>query len=160
VLHRRSFSRVATLLVALLAFGALAATSVAARPGKHQEEKRGGKKPLGKIVSFDSSTMLLTLVDKEGVEHTGTVAADAKVKVRHRGEHDATEEHTSPSNGTLDDLVPGALVLKMKRDEDVIVGIRLAPPRAEEPAEEPISDETDEDAGDEGDGDDGSKSEA
>ncbi|HEV2754766.1 MAG TPA: hypothetical protein VG318_03185 [Actinomycetota bacterium] len=114
----------------------LAAAAPAAAKSPHSEQ-RGGKKPLGSIVSFDPATSAL-VVDVAGDEDlTATVAEDAQVKLEHRGSHRRSKAHGNPSNGSLEDLVAGALVLRMKVEDEEVTKIRLRPaPAAETPPAE------------------------
>ena len=141
----RGFRTISLLSAALLACGLLAAPGIA---------KPGGKKPIGEIVSFDGESMTLVVEMKSGSELTAEVADDAQIKLEHRGNHSTGKGHGNPTTGSLDDLVEGAKVLRLKFDkhEGVISKIRLRPAPEECKADDTEDDETDEgESDDEGD---------
>ena len=142
----RGFRTISLLSAALLVCGLLASPGLAAKPG--------GKKPIGEIVSFDESSMTLVVEMKSGSELVAEVADEAQIKLEHRGDHSTGKGHGNPTRGSLDDLVEGAKVLRLKldKDEGVVSKIRL---RAA-PKECDVEDTEDDDSDDEESDDDGS----
>ena len=136
-----------TLAVVSLA-GILAAGSLPAGAKSSRSEHRGGKKALGEIVSFDAATAGLVVKLTSGDELTASVAPDAQVKLEHRGAK-RNKEHGNPTRGSLDDLVPGAAVLRLKLEDDAVTKIRLRPAPA--PIETPVPTEADDLGGDDSD---------
>jgi hypothetical protein len=111
----------------------------AAIAGPKAAARKGGKKPMGTVSSFDGTT--LSVARKNGSSLTVTTDEDTRVKLEHRGRH---ARKGNPSNGTLEDLVVGAFVLKMKVDDDVLEKIRLRLPATSAdacPAQGPSEDE-------------------
>ncbi|HYP22556.1 MAG TPA: hypothetical protein VEV43_03195 [Actinomycetota bacterium] len=138
-MHR---SATRTLTVVALT-GLLAAASLPAQAKSRHKEHRG-KKAMGEIVSFDEATMTLE-VDLPGDEDfSGAVDPDARVKLDHRGWNKRGGSHGNPTEGSLDDLLPGAAVLRMKVEDDLVTKIRIRP-IAEAPLP-PAEDGDDEDA--------------
>jgi hypothetical protein len=133
-------------LVALLAAASLPAQAKSSRPKQHR-----GKKAMGEVVSFDEATMTL-VVDLPGDEDfTGAVDPDVQVKVDHRG-WAKSGSHGNPTEGSLEDLVAGTAVLRMKVEDELVTKIRVR--RSAEQA--PPAEEGEEDEGstdDAGDGD-------
>ena len=125
--------------VTALSLVALVATAAPAPAKSSRSDHRGGKKPIGEVVSFDAATSALVLELANGEELTATVDEDAQVKLEHRGSHRRNKGHGNPSNGSLEDLVAGALVLRMKVEDEEVTKIRLRPATApaETPAEKP-----------------------
>ncbi len=157
-MHRAGKALIVVSLAALVAAGALPAH---AKSGRSQ--LRGGKKPLGEIVSFDAATSALVVELVNSDELTGSVAPDAQVKLEHRGNFSKTAGHGNPSRGSLDDLVAGALVLRLKTEDDVITKLRIRPLPAETgpvpPADEIREDDATEDESDESTEDDADEDE-
>jgi hypothetical protein len=109
-------------LVGLLAAAALPAQARSSRPKQHR-----GKKAIGEIVSFDAATSTL-VVDLPGDEDfTGAVDPDVQVKLDHRGWTKRSESHGNPTEGSVEDLVPGAAVLRMKVEDELVTKIRIRP---------------------------------
>lgn len=121
-MHRLSARTVTA--VSLVALIAAAAPVQAKSP---HSGRSGGKKPIGEVVSFDAATSALVVDLNDGEELTTTVAEDAQVKLEHRGSHRRNKGHGNPSKGSLEDLVAGALVLRMKVEDDEVTKIRLRP---------------------------------
>lgn len=120
-MHRLVARTVAVVsLAALVAGGSLTAHAKDSRP-----KSWGGKKAIGEIVSFDPATSALVVDLVEGEDFTGTVAEDAKVKMDHRGHSRKNSGHGNPTRGSLEDLVAGALVLRLKTEDDVVTKIKL-----------------------------------
>lgn len=115
----RSPHRLAVPLLVLLLSVFVAAPALATKPG--------GKNPLGEVVSFDSATRTLSVRLNDGQTATATVAPDVQVKLEHRGNHARGKGHGNPSNGSVEDLVPGADVLRWKLEEGVLTKVRLRP---------------------------------
>jgi hypothetical protein len=141
-MHRsvtRSMTVVA--LAALLAAASLPAQAKS-RPKQHR-----GKKAIGQIVSFDEATMTLA-VDLPGDEDfSGAVDPDVQVKVDHRGWAKKGASRGNPTVGSLDDLAPGSLVLRMKVEDDLVTKIRIRPgAEAALPAGDPAGDSGDHDS--------------
>ena len=119
----------------IAAIAGLAVLVAAAPAAAHRNSDRhhGGKKPLGTVASYADGTLTLTLTD--GTTFTGAVAEDAQVKVEHRGRHDHGKGHKKHSNGSLEDLVAGTFVLRMKVEDDTLTKLRIRrAPLAEAPA--------------------------
>ena len=117
----------------ILVTGAAVSLALAAVPGAHASggnTARGGKKPLGEIVSFDQATLELGVQLRDGSLAAHTVDADVRVKLVHRGHHGRGRGHGNPSRGGLDDLDPGAQVLRWKVRDGVVEKIRLRPAAA------------------------------
>ena len=110
-------------LAGLLAAASLPAHAKSSRPKQHR-----GKKAIGEIVSFDAATSTLT-VDLPGDEDfTGAVAPDAQVKLDHRGWARKGSDHEgNPTKGSLEDLVAGTPVLRMKVEDELVTKIRIRP---------------------------------
>ena len=147
-MHRPSFRTLTVVALAgLLAAAALPAQAKSSRPKQHR-----GKKAMGEIVSFDAATSTL-VVDLAGDEDfTGAVDPDVQVKLDHRGWKKKTS-HGSPSEGSIEDLLPGTPVLRMKVEDDVVTKIRIRPTGDEAP----LPPAEDDDGGEEAEpGDDGS----
>ena len=116
-------------LVGLLAAASLPAQAKSSRPKQHR-----GKKAMGEIVSFEAATSTL-VVDLPGDEDfTGAVDPDVQVKIDHRGwaKRDG-DSHGNPTEGSVDDLLPGTPVLRMKVEDDVVTKIRIRPTGEETP---------------------------
>lgn len=111
----RTSARLSVALVLLLALGAIAAPAALA--------KRGGKKPVGTVTSWDGTTLQVTLNGGQTV--TATVAPDVQVKVEHRGEHSRGKGHGNPSNGSVEDIFVGVSVLRIKLEDGVVTKLRL-----------------------------------
>jgi hypothetical protein len=152
-MHNRRARWLVPFLTASLLVSASAASTAFAKNGRG-----GGKKPRGEVTSFDMTSMALVVAMRNGDTFEGTVDPDAQVKVEHRGNHSHGNGHGNPSRGSLEDIVAGALVLRMKVDDGVVEKIRLRKKAADpcEPAaEEPEGEEADDDSGEdveEGDG--------
>jgi hypothetical protein len=129
----RNAARTAT---ALSLAALLAGAALPAQAKSPHSEQRGSKKPIGEIVSFDEATSTLIVDLADGEDLTATVDADVQVKIEHRGRHHRSKGHGNPSEGSLEDLTAGALVLRIKTDDDEITKIRLRPAPAEAPAAE------------------------
>jgi hypothetical protein len=128
-------------LAGLLAAASLPALAKSSRPKQHR-----GKKAIGEVVSFDAATSAL-VVDVAGDEDfTGTVSPDVQVKLDHRGWNKKGESHGNPTEGSIEDLLPGTPVLRMKVEEDVVTKIRLRPTGDEAPM--PPAEDGEEDEGD------------
>ena len=111
-------------VMAVVCIAALAAGPAAL--AKPKSPKPGGKKPIGEVVSFDVESLALSVERKDGSLYEGEVSGDVQVKLEHRGNHDRSG---NPSNGTLEDIEEGAMVLRMKesKDSDLVVKLRLRP---------------------------------
>lgn len=133
---------------------ALAAMVLAffAAPAAAHKDGRGGKPALGEVASFDGTTLTVTMND--GSSFSGVVADDVQIKVEHRGHKAHGKGHKKPSNGSVEDLVTGAKVLRMKVKCDEVVKLRLrrapAPVVVEEPVEEPAEEPVVEEPAEEG----------
>jgi hypothetical protein len=100
-----------------------------------------GKKPRGIVTSFDVGSMALVIELRNGDVFEGTVDPDVQVKVEHRGDH---TRNGNPSRGSVEDIVPGAMVLRMKFDDEGEVDrLRLRPPKNDDGD----TDEEDDDVG-------------
>ena len=111
-------------VMAVVCIAALAAGPAAL--AKPKSPKPGGKKPIGEVVSFDVESLALSVELNDGSLYEGEVSEDVQVKLEHRGNHDRSG---NPSNGTLEDIEEGAMVLRMKesKDSDLVVKLRLRP---------------------------------
>ena len=126
--HRRTRWFVPFLAASLVVTGALSSVASA------KNGRGGGKKARGEVTSFDAGSMALEVALRNGETFTGTVDPDVQVKLEHRGNHAHGQGHGNPSRGSLEDIVPGAQVLRMKIDGDVVEKIRLrAAPAAADP---------------------------
>jgi hypothetical protein len=157
-------NRRARWLVPFLTASLLVSASAASTAFAHG--KGGGKKARGEVTSFDSTSMALVVAMRNGDTFEGTVDPDAQVKMEHRGNHSHGQGHGNPSRGSLEDILPGALVLRMKFDDEGVVDkIRLrkaavdpCEPAVEEPTveepegEDPEGEEPTDDGSEEGDG--------
>lgn len=154
-MHRVSARTLTVLsLAGLLAAASLPAHAKSSRPKQHR-----GKKAMGEIVSFDAATSTL-VVDLPGEEDfTGGLDPDVQVKLDHRGWNKRPGSHGNPTKGSVDDLLPGTPVLRMKVEDDVVTKIRIRPvaeaplPPTEDEAEDgdeadPAEDTSDDDAED------------
>ena len=146
-------NRRARWLVPFLTASLLVSASAASTAFAHG--KGGGKKARGEVTSFDMTSMALVVAMRNGDTFEGTVDPDAQVKLEHRGHHSHGQGHGNPSRGSLEDVVAGALVLRMKFDDEGVVEkirLRKAPVDACEPAvEEPTEEEPEgEEPGDDG----------
>lgn len=143
-----------TLTVVALA-GLLAAASLPAQAKPSRPKQHRGKKALGEIVSFDAATSTL-VVDLAGDEdYTGAVAPDVQVKLDHRGwAKKGGGSHGNPTEGSVEDLLPGTPVLRMKVEDDLVTKIRIRP-TADTPLP-PAEDGDSEDGEPDSDGDDDS----
>ncbi len=119
------FRRTTAVLTAALVLGAVAAPAALAN-GRRDGEHNGGKKPVGTVASFDGTT--LTVAMKDGSSKTATAGDDTKVKIDHRGRPAAKG---NPTRGSLEDLVAGALVLRMKIDDGALEKVRIRRAAAE-----------------------------
>lgn len=148
-MHRPSFRTLtAVALAGFLAVAALPAQAKSSRPKQHR-----GKKAVGEIVSFDAATSTL-VVDLPGDEDfTGGVDPDVQVKLDHRGWKKATSEG-NPTEGSVEDLLPGTPVLRMKVEDDVVTKIRIRPTGEEAPLPPAEDADDDEDEPDDDDTDD------
>ena len=131
-MHRNAARTATALSLAAL----LAGAALPAQAKSPHSERRGGKKPIGEIVSFDEATSTLIVDLADGEDLTATVDPDVQVKIEHRGRHHRSKGHGNPSEGSIEDLTAGALVLRIKTDDDEITKIRLRPAPAEGPAAE------------------------
>ena len=121
------------LTASLLVSAAAASTSLA------KNGRGGGKKARGEVTSFDAATLALEVALRNGETFEGTVDPDVQVKLEHRGNHSHGNGHRNPSRGSLDDIVPGAQVLRMKFDDEGVVSkLRLRPAKEEPVVEEPV----------------------
>ncbi|HEX2059065.1 MAG TPA: hypothetical protein VHI71_11945 [Actinomycetota bacterium] len=120
--------RLSTRTLAVLSLaGLVAAASAPAFARSSRPKQHRGKKAIGEIVSFDEATMTLT-VDLPGEEDfTGAVDPDVQVKLDHRGWAKRGGGHGNPTEGSIDDLLPGTPVLRMKTEDDVVTKIRIRP---------------------------------
>lgn len=124
-------------LVGLLAAASLPAYAKSSRPKQHR-----GKKALGEVVSFDAATSTL-VVDLPGDEDfTGAVAPDVQVKLDHRGWNKRGDTSGNPTEGSVEDLLPGTPVLRMKVEDDLVTKIRVRPLAEEAPPAEEEDDTT------------------
>jgi hypothetical protein len=109
--------------------------------------EHGGKKAIGAVASFDPATGAIVIDLEDGTQWTGAVSSDAQVKLEHRGHHSHGHSHGNPSHGTLEDLVAGAKVLRIKSDaDDVISKIRIRPAATgdeDTPGDQPPADDDD-----------------
>ena len=149
-------------LAGLLAAASLPAHAKSSRPKQHR-----GKKAVGEIVSFDEATLTLEVDLAGDDDFKGAVDPDVQVKLDHRGWARKGGSHEgNPTKGSLDDLLPGTPVLRLKVEDDVVTKIRLRP-TAEAPLPDTGDDEdalpgddladdtdTDTDSTDDTDGDD------
>ncbi len=124
-----------TLTVVSLA-GLLAVAALPAQARSTRSEHRGGKKAVGEVVSFDATTSALVVALSGGDELTANVDPDVQVKLDHRGHANKEREraHGNPTRGSVDDLVAGTPVLRLKLEEGVVTKIRLRPLPVETPA--------------------------
>lgn len=131
-------------LAALLAAASSPVQAKSSRPKQHR-----GKKAMGEILSFDAATSTL-VVDLPGDEDfTGAVDPDVQVKLDHRGWAKKSDSHGNPTEGSVDDLLPGTPVLRMKVEDDLVTKIRIRPTGEESPLPPADAD----DSGDSEDGD-------
>ena len=136
-----------TLTVVALA-GLLAAASLPAQAKSSRPKQHRGKKAIGEVVSFDETTMTLT-VDLAGDEDfTGAVDPDVQVKLDHRGWAKRGGKHGNPTEGSTDDLLPGTPVLRMKVEDELVTKIRIRP-LPDQPPLPPAEGEDDAPSGDE-----------
>jgi hypothetical protein len=113
-------------LLLLMVAGLLVVSSLAASAKSPGGVKPGGKKALGEVTSFDSSSMALSVEMADGRVYDGEVSPDVKVKLEHRGNHSTGRGHGNPTRGSLEDIVAGAFVLRMKGDKaDLVTKLRL-----------------------------------
>ncbi|MGH2753266.1 MAG: hypothetical protein ACRDLB_02430 [Actinomycetota bacterium] len=129
------------LTASLLVSSSVASTALA------RNGRGGGKKAMGEVTAFDSATMDLEVELRNGDTFEGTVAPDVQVKLEHRGHHSHNHGDRNPSRGSVDDIVPGAGVLRMKLDKEGVVDkIRLRPAKTDPcaPVEEPVVEEPEE----------------
>lgn len=137
-MHRSVRKLTVVVLAGLLAAAALPAGAKSSRPKQHR-----GKKAMGEVVSFDAATSTL-VVDLPGDEDfTGAVDPDVQVKLDHRGWKKKTS-HGNPTKGSLEDLLPGTPVLRMKVEDDLVTKIRIRPTGEETPLP-PAEDDGEED---------------
>lgn len=122
-MHRLSVRTLTVVsLVGLLAAASLPAQAKSSRPKQHR-----GKKAIGEIVSFDAATSTL-VVDLPGDEDfTGAVDPDVRVKLDQRGWAKKGGSHGNPTEGSIEDLMPGTAVLRMKVEDDLVTKIRIRP---------------------------------
>ena len=98
------------------------------------------------------TSLALVVAMRNGDTFEGTVDPDAQVKLEHRGHHSHGNGHGNPSRGSLEDIVPGALVLRMKfDDEGVVEKIRLRK-KAADPCEPVVEEPDGEEPGDDVEG--------
>jgi len=105
--------------------------------------KRGEGKSAGTIASFDGTTLTVTMNDASTM--TATVTEATKIKVSHRGRHEHGRGFKKHSNGTLEDLVAGNLVVKMKMAEGALEKIRIKRAAAPESLPESLPESCDDD---------------
>jgi hypothetical protein len=117
--------RTTAVFTAALVLGALAAPVAQAKG----PSRKGGKKPIGTVASFDGTTLTVTM--KDGTSQAATADDSTQVKLDHRGRPAAKG---NPTRGDLDDLVAGALVLRMKTDDGALEKVRLRSVATESPA--------------------------
>ena len=110
--------RTTAVFTAALVLGAVAAP--AALANDRDGSRKGGKKPIGSVASFDGTTLTVTLND--GSSATATADEDSRVKIDHRGRPAAKG---NPTRGSLEDLVAGTLVLRLKTDDGVLEKVRI-----------------------------------
>jgi len=121
----------------MLALGAVLAVSLAMpAAGSAPKEGKGNKHlclsaphKVCEVVSFEGATLTLTSPRHEepvSVE----VAEDARVKRAHRGK---PEGEGNPTKGSLEDLVAGAKVLRLKMEDGVATKVRVRPLKVEAP---------------------------
>lgn len=108
--------RTTAILTAALVLGAVAAPAALAK----RPSGKGGKKPVGTVASFDGTTLTVTM--KDGSSRTATADESTQVKIDHRGRPSAKG---NPTRGSLDDLVAGNLVLRMKTDDGALEKVRI-----------------------------------
>lgn len=126
-MHRHIRTLTVVSLVGLLAAASLPAQAKS-RPKQHR-----GKKAIGEIVSFDSATSTL-VVDLAGDDDfTGAVDPEVRVKIDHRGWAKKSGPHGNPTEGSVEDLLPGTPVLRMKVEDDLVTKIRIRPTGEESP---------------------------
>jgi hypothetical protein len=144
--HRSARTLTVVCLAGLLAAASLPAGAKSPRPKQHR-----GKKALGEVVSFDAATSTL-VVDLPGDEDfTGAVAPDVQVKLDHRGWIERRDgSHGNPTEGSVEDLVAGTPVLRMKVEDDLVTKIRIRPTGepTPDPTEDPDSNPDEEETGD------------
>ena len=102
--------------------GALIAAAMAVPALAKDSKPKKGKKAIGTVVSFDATSGTLVADMRNGSTYTGQVSPDAKIKLEHRGKPAAKGNATK---GSLDDLVAGATLLKVKRSDGVVRRIHL-----------------------------------
>lgn len=120
-----------TLTVVALA-GLLAAASLPAQAKSSRPKHHRGKKAMGEITSFDAATMTLTVDLPGDDDFSGAVDPDVQVKLDHRGWNKRGGDG-NPTRGSLDDLLPGTPVLRMKVEDDLVTKIRIRPTGEEAP---------------------------
>ena len=148
-MHRLAARTVTVVSLAAL----LASASFPALAKSPHPERRGGKKAIGEVVSFDAATAALVVELTDGEELTASVDPDAQVKLEHRGRHRG-EGHGNPGKGSLADLVAGAKVLRLKFEDELVTKIRLRPAPATALPELPAEDDSTDDTADAAPGDD------
>ncbi|MDQ4124965.1 MAG: hypothetical protein M3134_05105 [Actinomycetota bacterium] len=124
--------------------GLLAAASLPAQAKSSRPKQHGGKKAVGEITSFDRATLTLSVDLPGDDDFTGAVDPDVQVKLDHRGWN--KRGGGNPTKGSLDDLLPGTPVLRMKVEDDLVTKIRLRPTGEESPLPPAEDGDEDEDA--------------
>ncbi len=106
-----------TTLYAVVVPALLAATLVApAHAGD-------GKRAFGSVRSFDGT--MLTVDMGNGGTLVAPVDDDVQIKVEHRGKKARGKGHKKPSNGTVADLKPGTMILRIKVVCSEVIKLRL-----------------------------------
>lgn len=135
-MHRTAIRTLTVMsLAGLLAAASLPASAKPSRPKQHR-----GKKAIGEIVSFDAATSML-VVDLPGeADFTGAVDPDVQVKLDHRGWAKKGDSHANPTEGSVEDLLPGTAVLRLKVEDELVTKIRIRPSAEAPPAPLPAED--------------------
>jgi hypothetical protein len=105
----------------------LVATLAAPAGAEEAPERKRPPKPAGVVTSFEDPT--LTIEGRDGAAWSGDVSCDVKVVIARRQVRSRGRGHVNIARGSTADLQPGALVLRMKVDADLIqkILIRRAP---------------------------------
>jgi hypothetical protein len=120
-------------LTAVSLVALLGAITIPAHAKSARSEHRGGKKAVGEIVSYDEATSALVVERKDGEELSATVDPHAQVKLDARGYSKKDRGRGNPTEGSLQDLLPGTPVLRLRLEDGVVTKIRLRPLAPETP---------------------------
>lgn len=152
-MNQRLFRALALVTVLGLVFSA--SISVATAAGKKR-----GKRAVGGVSSYDSTSGAITVDMRDGSSWSGTVTEATKIKVEHRGWAGTGK----PAKPTMESIEVGDKVLKLKARSGEVRKIRIrkaaslvedapageckdAPETTEEPLEEPVEESTEGEAG-------------